>query len=161
MKRKVINLVWYPDTSESYESVTLSVFTAWISSNPNVLNLVWSPDIFKGCEWIQSLVFRAVCHYNMYLVIITKSALTREYKFAWLYISALPDLLFAGGWNDDIPFPPIPTAEQYKRPTLIVSDSIGIEKLIVWMCCRCVALLASLYYYRGQSATWLAVFSRQ
>jgi hypothetical protein len=33
--------------------------------------------------------------------------------------------------------------------------------LIVWMCCRCVALLASLYYYRGQSATWLAVFSRQ
>lgn len=46
--------------------------------------------------------------------------------------------------------------EQYKRRALIVSDSIGIEKLIVWMCWRCISSAASLYYYRRQSATWLA-----
>lgn len=53
-------------------------------------------------------------------------------------------------------FLPYQQQEQYKGPALIVSDSIGIEKLIVWMCCRCISLAASLYYYRRKSATWLA-----
>lgn len=53
-------------------------------------------------------------------------------------------------------FLPYQHQEQYKRRTLIVSDSIGIEKLIVWMCWRCISLAASLCYYRRQSATWLA-----
>lgn len=49
------------------------------------------------------------------------------------------------------------TKLEHKRPTLIVSDSNGIEKLIVWMCCRCISLAASLYYYCRQSARWLAL----